>query len=118
MGIRVQIRIIAAVLPEEYIQVEGQIRGIFQPYFFLQRLLCRHLRPLCLLFFKGRNRLLDRQDFSGNADKLLRVFKLLPVFLHEVRGKGCKIFLPQANDQEVPGNNIIDVPIFIIERPV
>lgn len=67
---------------------------------------------------QGRDRLLDRQDFPGNADKLLRVLKLLPVFLHKVCGKVCKIFLAKPAEKEIPGNNIIDIALVITESTV
>ena len=117
MEIGVHIRISVTVLPQEHIQVKGKVCGIVQPHFFPLRLLCGHLRPLCLLFF-GRDRLLDRQDFPGNADKLLRVLKLLPVFLHKVCGKVCKIFLAKPAEKEIPCNNIIDIALIITESTV
>ena len=112
------IRISVTVLPQEHIQVKGQVRGLVQPHFFPLCLLCGHLRPLCLLFFKGRNRLLDCQDFPGNADKLLRVLKLLPVFLHKVCWKVCKIFLAKPAEKEIPCNNVIDIALVIMESTV
>ena len=114
----VHIRISVTVLPQEHIQVKGQVRGLVQPHFFPLCLLCGHLRPLCLLFFRGRDRLLDCQDFPGNADKLLRVLKLLPVFLHKVCWKVCKIFLAKPAEKEIPCNNVIDIALVIMESTV
>lgn len=118
MEIGVHIRISVTVLPKEHIQVKGQVRGIFQPHFFPVCLLCGHLRPLCLLFFRGRDWLLDRQDFPGNADKLLRVLKLLPVFLHKVCGKVSKIFFAKPAEKELPRKNVIDIALVITEGTV
>ena len=112
------IRISVAVLPKEHIQVKGQVRGIVQPRFFPLCLLCGHLRPLRLLFFRGRDRLLDRQDFPGNADKLLWVFKLLPVFLHKVCGKVSEIFFAKPAEKELPCKNVIDIALVITEGTV
>ena len=53
-------------------------------------------------------RLLDCNDLAGNPCKFFRVLELLPIFLHQVRGKVCKIFLAKTNDQKIPGHNIID----------
>ena len=46
-------------------------------------------------------RLLDCNDLAGNPCKFFRVLELLPVFLHQVRGKVCKIFLAKTNDQKI-----------------
>ena len=58
-------------------------------------------------------RLLDCNDLAGNPCKFFRVLELLPVFLHQVRGKVCKIFLAKTNDQKIPGHNIIDVAVIV-----
>ena len=46
------------------------------------------------------------------------MLKLLPVFLHKVCGKVCKIFLAKPAEKEIPGNNIIDIALVITESTV
>ena len=57
-------------------------------------------------------------DEAGNPCKFFRVLELLPVFLHQIRGKVCKIFLAKTNDQKIPGHNIIDVAVIVKESSV
>ncbi|EDM52008.1 hypothetical protein EUBVEN_00735 [Eubacterium ventriosum ATCC 27560] len=63
-------------------------------------------------------RLLDCNDLAGKPCKFFRVLKLLPIFLHQIRGKVCKIFLAKTNDQKIPGHNIIDVAVIVKESSV
>lgn len=57
-------------------------------------------------------------DKDGKPCKFFRVLKLLPIFLHQIRGKVCKIFLAKTNDQKIPGHNIIDVAVIVKESSV
>ena len=115
MGIRVQVCISPAVLPEKFIQVKSQIRGIVKPYVIPARFL--HDRSRLLLFFRWEG-LLHRNDLTRKPEELLRVFEMLRVFLHQVSGKVCKIFFAQTDDQKIAGNNIVQMALIIIKCPV
>ena len=115
MGIRVQACIGPAVLPEKFIQIKGQIRGVVKPYVIPVRFL--HDRGRLLLFLR-REGLLHRNDLTRQPVKFFRIFELFLILIHKVIGKVGKTFLTETGHEKGARHDLDHFAVLIINCPV
>ena len=60
----------------------------------------------------------QRHNAASHPYKHFRLVKFLFKLLHQFRGQGSEIFFSQTDYQKITGDNVINLPVIIPQRPV